>query len=582
MRFVSRWFWLLFLCLGFNVGTAHATVDGALSGTVLDNRGVVVPNAKVTITGNGVEKDLTSSATGTFQAFPLTIGDYQVTVQSDGFNLYQGTVAVSGNSSSLEVRLSPGGEMQMTVKAKRHLVTPASNSSRDLDKDEIAQLPGGTTTDVRKLLYTTTAGFVEGDFGQVFTRGNHANLQYQIDGIQLPDSVGGSFGEAFTPVNIDHMEILTGGLQPEFGSRMAGVVNIVTKSGTTQPGGEIGTSYGSYNQTSSFANYGASDASGSFHYLLSATAFSTDRGLDTPAPADINADQNGGSEQAVHDKSYGTDAFLKLDWVADNANKFDLIAFSEDKFFQIPDYPSSFDPGGPNSSSISTAIQDIYGNGPFNYVTSTTNDTQSEANKYVELAWKHTFDENSFIQIAPYWKESNLTFTNDPQDDLAAAYNTQIQNQSSGTPFSISSFSEDRTSDNYGTQADYTWHADSNNLIKIGGQVLLTQSSGPVSVTEANFDGTPGDPITVDGSGDDSTDVGYQEGLYLQDDLTLAKWLVLNGGLRFDATQFTFPTPRIQTTACWSPGSASVSCRPKAPRSISFTASFSCPPRPRT
>ncbi|HVM32303.1 MAG TPA: TonB-dependent receptor [bacterium] len=538
MKFYSALFFVFFLCFGLTLAPAHATVDGALSGTVLDDKGVAVPNAKVTITGNGVEKDLVASATGTFQAFPLTLGDYQIQVQADGFSPYKQTVAVSGNTSSLAVVLLPAGEMQMTVKAK-HLVSSAPDSSRALNKDDIAQLPGGTTTNLPKLLYTTTAGFVEGDFGQVFTRGNHANLQYQIDGIQLPDSVGGSFGEAFTPVNIDHMEILTGGLQPEFGTRMAGVVNIVTKSGTITPGGEIGLSYGSYNQTSNYASYGGSDASGAFHYLLSASSFYTDRGLDTPAPADINNDQNGGSEQAVHDKSYGTDAFLKLDWVADNANKLDLVAFSEDKFFQIPDYPSSFDPGGANFQYFLSS-GDIYGN-VVSYVPSTTNDTQAEANKYIELAWRHTFGDDSFLQIAPYWKESNITFTNDPQDDLAAAYNTQIQDQNSGTPFSVSSFSEDRTSDNYGTQADYTWHADANNLVKIGGQALLTQSSGPVSVTEANFDGTPGDPVTVDGSGDSSTDVGYQEGLYIQDEMDLAKGVVLSGGVRFDAIQFTFP-----------------------------------------
>jgi outer membrane receptor protein involved in Fe transport len=543
-RFIALLALLLFT--GFSPGRLFATVDGALSGTVLDDQGVAVPNAKVTITGNGTEKDLISSTTGTFQVFPLTIGDYQVSVQAEGFNLYRGTVAVSGNSSSLEVKLSPAGEIQMTVKAKRHLVTPASNSSRDLNSDDIAQLPEGATTSLPKLLYTTTAGFVEGDFGQVFTRGNHANLQYQIDGIQLPDSVGGSFGEAFTPVNIDHMEILTGGLAPEFGTRMAGVVNIVTKSGSTEPGGEIGLDYGSYNQTTTYANYGGSDTSGALHYFLSANAFSTDRGLDTPAPADINNDQNGGSEQAIHDKSYGSDGFLKLDYVADNLNKLVLVAFSENKFYQIPDYDSSFDPGGSNFAYLQ-GLKDTYGNGPFNYVPSTTNDTQSEANKYVEFAWKHTFDENSFIQIAPYWKESNLTFTNDPSSDFAAAQDDALAGLLGN--ITESSFSENRTSDNYGAQVDYTWHADSNNLIKAGGQVLLTQSSGPVSVMEVANSGSG--PSTT-ASSDDATDTGYQEGIYVQDELTLAKWLVVNGGIRFDATQFVFPDT-TSTDSNWGP-----------------------------
>ncbi len=537
MTIHKKFVFLLLALFCLSTGRVLATVDGALSGTVLDDQGTAVPNAKVTVKGDGFEKDLTTSATGTFQVFPLTLGDYQVTVQADGFTPYQGTVAVSSDTASLEVRLSAGGDMQMTVKAKRHLVTSASNSSRDLNKDEIAQLPGGATADVRRLLYTTTAGFVEGALGQVFTRGNHANLQYQIDGIQLPDSVGGSFGEAFTPVNIDHMEILTGGLPAEFGNRLAGVVNIVTKSGSTESGGEIGASYGSYNQTSGYANYGGADASGAFHYLLSVDSFSTDRGLDTPAPADINNDQNGGSELANHDKSYGTDRFVKFDWVADNSNKLGLTAYSEDKFNQIPDYDGSFDPSGPHFTYF-TGLTDTYGNGPFNYVPSTTNDTQTEANRYVGLSWKHTFDENSFVQIAPYWKESNLTFTNDLANDLAFSQSQFNSLAGSLGGITESSYSQDRTSDNYGTQVDLSWRADPNNLIKMGGQVLLTQSSGPVSIVEVSNDGSG--PVTT-ASGDSSTDVGYEEGVYLQDELTLAKWLVVNAGIRFDATQFVFP-----------------------------------------
>lgn len=515
---------IAFLFVALPPGRVWATVEGALSGTVLDDKGVAVPNAKVTITGNGEEKDLTSSATGTFQAFPLTIGEYQVTVQADGFSPYQGTVAVSGNSSSLEIRLSPAGEMQMTVKAKRHLVTNSSSSSKSINSEEIAQLPQGDTASLPKLLYTTNAGMVEGPFGQIFTRGNHANLQYQIDGIQLPDSTGGSFGEAFATANIDHMDIITGGLPSEFGTRLAGVVNIVTKSGTTTPGGNIGLSYGSYNQLTPFANYGGSDASGVFHYFLSTSSTYTDRGLDTPNPASPTDDSSGGSE-AVHDQSYGSNQFVKFDWVADNSNKLALIGFSENKFFQIPNYPASFDQNSPFFNTYT----DPYGNGPFNYVPNGTNDTQSESNKYVEFAWKHTFGDNSFLQVAPYWKQSNVVFSNDLADDLAS---TSLFNTTAD------SFSENRTSNNLGIQVDYTLRADDNNLVKAGVQALWTQSFGPTNVVFV--DSTGGTPVTTTSS-DNATDNGYQEGVYLQDDLTLAKWLVLNAGMRIDATQFVFP-----------------------------------------
>ncbi|HEY5037749.1 MAG TPA: TonB-dependent receptor, partial [bacterium] len=228
----------------------------------------------------------------------------------------------------------------------------------------------------------------------------------------------------------------------------------------------------------------------------------------------------------VHDQSNGSDQFAKFDWVADNSNKLVLIGFSENKSYQIPNYPASFDQNSPFFNSYT----DPYGNGPFNYVPSGTNDTQSESNKYVEFAWKHSFGEDSSVQVSPFWKQSNVIFTNDPANDLL---------RTSLGPSTADSFAENRTSNNFGAQVDYTWHADDHNLIKAGAQALWTQSYGSSSIIFVDSTGG-GTPVTTTTS-DDATDNGYQEGVYLQDDLTLAKWLVFNAGVRFDSTQFVFP-----------------------------------------
>lgn len=517
------------LLIAVSPGRLFATVDGSISGTVSDDNGVAVPNAKVSLKGNGVEKEALTGASGDYSFFPLALGEYQVSVEASGFSPYQATVEVSGTAASLDIQLKAGGsEMQLEVKAKRHLITSSSSSSKEMNQEDIAQLPGGSSTSLPKLLTTTSAGMVEGPFGQVFTRGNHANLQYQVDGIQLPDSVGGSFGEAFTPLNIDHMEIVTGGLPSEYGTRLAGVVNIVTKAGTTEPGGLLGLSYGTNNQTAPFLTYGGSDGSGTFHYFLSADGLYTERGIDTPNPASPTDDSQGGHD-AVHDQAYGGGQFGKFDWQADNANKFSLIGFNEQKTYQVPVYPASFDANSPFFNTYT----DPYGNGPFPYVAPGTNDSQFESNQYVELAWKHSFGDDSFLQLAPYWKQSHVTFTNDPVNDLAAS--TVFAGTPQGT---ADSFSEDRTSNNLGMQADYTLRADANNLVKAGAQFLWTQSSGPVSITDV--DNSSGTPVTT-ATSDDAVDNGYQEGFYVQDDCTLVKGLVLNAGVRFDATQFVFP-----------------------------------------
>ena len=100
---------------------------------------------------------------------------------------------------------------------------------------------------------------------------------------RLPDSISGTFGDAFSPGDIAGMEVITGGIPAEYGNRMAGEVNIITKSGPSTPGGSLDLNYGSFNQTSPSLNYGElPTAPGSLHYFVSARATSrSDRGLDS-------------------------------------------------------------------------------------------------------------------------------------------------------------------------------------------------------------------------------------------------------------------------------------------------------------
>ena len=103
MTFHKHFIFLFFAFFSLSASSAFATVDGALSGTVSDDKGIAVPNAKIIIKGQGVEKTVISTTTGAYQVFPLTFGEYQVSVEAEGFNLYQGTVEISGNTSNLDV-----------------------------------------------------------------------------------------------------------------------------------------------------------------------------------------------------------------------------------------------------------------------------------------------------------------------------------------------------------------------------------------------------------------------------------------------------------------------------------------------
>ncbi|MGZ3653387.1 MAG: TonB-dependent receptor plug domain-containing protein, partial [Bdellovibrionota bacterium] len=346
------------------------------------------------------------------------------------------------------------------------------------------------------------------------------------------DSPSNTFGQAFSPRNIDHMEVITGGIPAEYGERLAAVVNIVTKSGPEEPAGEATMGYGSYNTASPQVTYGGSSKDGKVHYFFSGAYNRTDRGLDTPQPASLTDLKNGGKD-TNHDQASGDGEFAKVDWLADNENKLSLIMFNAQNYFQIPNYPSSFKV---TDSIFQPGNADPFGNnsdptaGPsLNFVPFNTDDWQRERNFYTQIVWKHTFSERSFLQLAPYYKFSSIFAHNDSFNDLATSASGTLANMVPNV--NPSSFAEDRKVNNYGLKADYTIRPDDRNLVKAGFQAQTSRADGMISVQTDLASAT---------SIDKATTKGTFESVYVQDDYTIAKPLILNAGLRYDATQFTF------------------------------------------
>jgi len=411
-----------------------------------------------------------------------------------------------------KVEEAQGGELLLEVKAKKRLIEKTSAASKvEISKETIQKLPQGDQIKLSKLLATTTPGIVEGPFGVLFIRGNHGNIQYQIDGVQLPESPSNTFAEPFSPRNIDHMEVITGGIPAEFGEKLAAVVVIATKNGPETPGGAAELNYGSFNRFSPQLTYGGSNESGDLHYFVSGNYFRTDRGLDTPQPVS-SSDQSQGGRDYVHDQASGTNQFVKLDWQANNENKFTLSAANNYSQFQIPNYPSSFKPTDP-----------LFTNEGFNYAPPTTDNNQVEFNDFLQVVWKHTLSSKSFFQVAPYWKYSYLKYNNDPVNDLNAA------NPNSA---SAVSFYQNRHINNLGVKADFSSRVDDQNRVKAGIQFQAGQSVGTISVQPF--------PVSSTAYINSDTNTGYSENAYVQDEYAISKEFNLNAGLRYTATQFFF------------------------------------------
>ena len=85
-------------------------------------------------------------------------------------------------------------------------------------------------------------GVAQDPFGELHVRGEHANLQYRIDDVLLPESIPG-FGQVLETRFADNISLITGALPAQFGFRNTGVIDIHTKSGAVFQQGDA-TVYG--------------------------------------------------------------------------------------------------------------------------------------------------------------------------------------------------------------------------------------------------------------------------------------------------------------------------------------------------
>src|SRR6202140_2110058 len=93
-------------------------------------------------------------------------------------------------------------------------------------------------------------------FGQLHVRGEHANLQYRIDDVLLPESIPG-FGQELATRFADSISLMTGALPAQFGFRTTGVIDIHTKSGALFQQGEASIYVGSFDTIKPSFEYGS-------------------------------------------------------------------------------------------------------------------------------------------------------------------------------------------------------------------------------------------------------------------------------------------------------------------------------------
>src|SRR5258708_27692340 len=188
--------WFAVLLLAATGLRAQSIITGAVSGTVTDPAGAILPNATVTLT-NTATADIQNGKTNTsgVYLFPLLKpGEYTVTVQESGFRVAVAKVSVTlGQTATADLKLELGDTTQsveVTVVGVE-VQTEDGNISSNFDTHQVENIPnpGGDLTYIAQIApgvtMNTSSGGGYGNFSAFGLPGT-ANL-FTINGNDYND-----------------------------------------------------------------------------------------------------------------------------------------------------------------------------------------------------------------------------------------------------------------------------------------------------------------------------------------------------------------------------------------------------------
>lgn len=462
--------------------------------------------------GNTVAQTVSDEA-GEFRLAVPNDGTFSVSAVQDTFRSeYQ--IIHLGTEPPPQVTLT----LSQTKEIALEVVSPlspiqykASSETYSLSRKEVEELPRGNNNELHDVLLTIP-GAAYGALKQVHIRQDHANLQFRIDGVPIPDTVSSTFSDVISPRAWERADIILGGMEAQYGNKTAALIDITTKSGT-KPGFGSAQIFGGSNQTvnPSFEYGGTIGEKFRFYALNSYTT--TNRGIEPPTLG----------HSIFHGQSERNQTFLRGDYQHDNNNNFTWLFLNSVAKYQIPTTP-----GLEPNSDIVPLLQ--AGRPGFTPVASQAiNEFQKENNQYSHLVWRHDVNANNYFTLAGYFRHTRATFKTDPLNFLAYTADP-------AEPFSASD--QDRNAYSTGLRLDYTYVYSKEHVIKTGFQFDRTQAVNKTRLFTFADDGAGNPTGDLLGLNADNRLIGYRQEFWIQDQWSPNDKWTFNIGVRGDAVQY--------------------------------------------
>jgi len=380
---------LLALLLLIAIPAAFANDYGAVRGVVHDPQHRPIQNTIVMLKAKSSAwaKSVTTDATGEFQFNAVPLGNYSVSVASQGFAQATNDVIVASGSVPVihfQLHLASANEKVNVSATPEVVATDSATPTTLISRTDIDRTPGADRTNSLAMITDYVPGaYVTHD--QLHIRGGHQTT-WLVDGVPVPNTnIASNIGPQFDPKDIDYLEANRGSYGAEFGDRTYGVFNVVPRTGFERNNqAELVLSAGNFYQTNDSFSFGSHTER--FAYYVSLNGDRSNLGLQPPIP------------QIVHDAANGYGGFGSFIFNVNPSNQLRLVTALRKDYYQVP-----YDP---NFNDLQSSQFDSSG----------LRDSNREADALINASWVHTFNSKLLLTVSPLFHRNTTDYESSPHD----------------------------------------------------------------------------------------------------------------------------------------------------------------------
>ena len=239
----ARPFATLFLIFALAAPAWAQETRGAVEGVVKDASGAVLPGATVEAKGSTGVIATTADASGVYRFPALAPGQYEILATLAGFKPSQSLALVAvGQLLKVDLVLAVGGltEVVQVTASSPTIDVKQSTAATNIQSELIAVMPKGR--DFQSLVTLAPGANQESRSGGISVDGaSAAENKFYVDGVDATNLRTGVAATTFNTDFIEEVQVKSSGHAAEFGGATGGVISVISRSGTNQFSGSVGT-----------------------------------------------------------------------------------------------------------------------------------------------------------------------------------------------------------------------------------------------------------------------------------------------------------------------------------------------------